>query len=246
MEKCVLCPSCDGKGSFPCTDCACRGCQGSGQIKVACTVCQSGKISCQRCGATGQVVVKRTWFSEKYGTCSSCMGTGTLKCSQCGGKAVISQTCSVCSGKGSQSSCGRCHGTRKYGCSKCVGSGRIVSDWFKSLDQLPIERLKFEYEKRQREVASAERKVGSFQTQISRISHELDEMYEWYERDCLERPGAYNAAGTEPAGLHDFPREINRLQGEISDKEAQIRDLEDEMGAIEEVMDRKWTRGASG
>lgn len=156
----------------------------------------------------------------------------------------MSQACSDCSGKGANARCARCNGTRCYSCTSCTGSGRTVSEWFKSLDRLPVDRLRFEFEKRQREVASAERQIGSTQTKIARVSRELDEMYEWYERDRIERPGAYNAAGTEPAGLHDFPREISNLECEVGGFERTIENLQDELSAIQEVIDLKWTRGA--
>ncbi len=76
--------------------------------------------------------------------------------------------------------------------------------------------------------------------QISRLSRELDEMYEWYERDRAMNPGAYNDAGCELSGLNSIPREINSLGRDIANLESNISDLESEIAEIHEVLDVKW------
>lgn len=69
--------------------------------------------------------------------------------------------------------------------------------------------------------------------QISRLSRELDEVYGWYERERALRPGAYNAAGSYPAGLNSIPREMSGL-------ETRIHQIHDEIEAIDRVISEKW------
>jgi chromosome segregation ATPase len=91
---------------------------------------------------------------------------------------------------------------------------------------MPPDLLRFEYEKRQRE-------MQTLRQELSSARRELDELYDWYEEDRRSRPGAYNAAGTEPSGLHDIPRQMDRI-------EAKLRDLEGELETVQLAIDVKW------
>ncbi len=58
-------------------------------------------------------------------------------------------------------------------------------------------------------------------------------MYEWYERERALRPNAYNAAGSQPAGLNSIPREMSGL-------ETRIHQINDEIEVIDKVISEKW------
>lgn len=221
MAHYVKCPSCNGYGYFSCNDCQCKRCKSKG--KINCSNCTGGYIPCEFCDSTGQIAKKLLFFTN-YEPCPECNGAKKLTCPVCKGSDLV--ICPECKGTGRVPSCATCGGSGKIECSKCAGTGKIESAWYKSLNNLPVERLRFEYEKRQRE-------IQQLQIKISRRSRELDDMYEEYERDRNANPYLYDHPGAYPGGLDSIPREISQL-------EENIGKLEDEMEAIDEVLNTKW------
>lgn len=240
MGKFDRCSPCSGRSNLKCPDCVCRSCNEVGSTDSPCTDCRAGKMTCELCAGKGQVLVKKGLFSDKYGTCGRCRGARTVHCSTCSGKTIVKKMCRACSGKGRLSSCARCGGTGTNACMSCGGSGKVVSEWFKSLDNLPVDRLRFEHEKRERDIAATQREINSKQVEISRYSRELDEMYNYVEQEKMRNPYAFSEAGSYPGGLNDIPRWINNLQSECSSKQGTIHQLEEEIAAIHEVLDTKW------
>ena len=157
------CPSCKGRRGFDCTSCRCTCCNATGEITASCSSCQNGKLTCPRCEGSGQVIVKKGFFGDKYGTCPNCGGTRRATCSTCGGSANVKAKCHACNGTKRNHSCSQCMATGKIKCTTCNGSGNIPSEWSKSLAQMPIDRLKFEYEKRQRNISTLRTKVSTFE-----------------------------------------------------------------------------------
>ena len=137
------CADCKGYGYFRCVSCVCKSCEASGKTK--CTHCKDGKEPCYSCGATGQIELKG-WIFSSYEVCPRCRGNKTIPCSICKGSRTVN--CPSCNGKGRTAQCARCGGTQKITCQSCSGSGKVVSQWFKSLNDFPVERLRFEYEKK--------------------------------------------------------------------------------------------------
>ena len=85
---------------------------------------------------------------------------------------------------------------------------------------LTTERLKFEYERRQREIVR-------FEMDISRLHRDLNELHEHYERDRLARPYAYEDAGSYPLGIDSIPKQIARLEERIHLLEHEMRGILD-------------------
>ena len=221
MSKYANCEQCNGYGYFKCVECVCPLCSETGKIK--CTNCENGYISCPECKGLGKITKKFTIFSYQ-GLCKLCEGKAKLKCKNCSGAATVK--CAKCSGIGRMSECKFCGGTSKIKCDHCHGTGKVESKWYRTLFNMTTDQLRFEYEKRQR-------KVQLLQMKITSRSRELDELYEWYERERARNPYAYNGAGGYPQGLDSIPREISRLENEIND-------FESEMSVIEEVLNTKW------
>ena len=93
---------------------------------------------------------------------------------------------------------------------------------------MPIDRLKFEYEKRQRSVSTLRMKASS-----------LNRDYEQSERECDEYQEERRSHGERhPDLIGENYR--NRLIGEMGSCESQISEMESEMVAIEKVMESSW------
>ena len=115
-------------------------------------------------------------------------------------------------------------------CPECGGAGKSESteykSWVKSLENLSVDRLRFEYEKRQREIESLQIKIYS-------LTHERDDMEDEYEEWSENHPDAE----PEERPLIDA---INRAYDEISKSEERISQIQEEMKEIEKVIDKKW------
>jgi predicted nucleic acid-binding Zn-ribbon protein len=93
---------------------------------------------------------------------------------------------------------------------------------------MPVEKLKFEYEKRQRNISTLQMKASS-----------LTRDYEQSERECDEYQEEQRSHGERhPEAIGGDYR--NRLAGEIMSAQSQISDFEAEMNAIEKVVDANW------
>ena len=210
------CGSCKGARSFKCSDCQCRGCCGSGKVPAVCSNCQgSAMITCEKCRGEGQLLKKKGWFSDSYDQCWRCSGSRQQKCSCESGK--VSVKCATCKGTGRNAQCLKCEATGAIKCSLCRGSGQVPSEWYKSLAKMPIEKLKFEYEKRQR-------RIGPLQAQITRCTDEYDRTQREWDPECA-------------SGLREYS---NRMAGEAMSAESEVGSLHEEMGAIEKVLESKW------
>jgi predicted nucleic acid-binding Zn-ribbon protein len=97
---------------------------------------------------------------------------------------------------------------------------------------MPIEKLKFEYEKRQR-------KISTLQIQISRNTQEYDQLQqEWNDEYNSRRAQGRGALQDFDAG--GFQGGSNHLMGQISACGGEINQLESEMSAIEKAMESSW------
>lgn len=76
-------------------------------------------IACFNCNGKGVII------------CSSCNGSGVINCPDCSGSGFGSGNCSVCNGRGYNTSgnqmlyCSVCKGTGKQLCNRCGGSGSL-------------------------------------------------------------------------------------------------------------------------
>lgn len=86
-----------------------------------------------------------------------------------------------------------------------------------------MDRLQFEHQKRQQ-------KVQTLYIEVNRLSRELEEDY---EEDRLHRQ-------RDPSFFRDAGPTMFTNEGAIDRTQAQIRGLEEEMEAIERVLDAKW------
>jgi hypothetical protein len=226
------CTSCTGKGYFECNACLCPACESRGKIKcsncqsgkVSCSSCSGGKIPCTYCNATGEKIRKGWVFTHhevcllcrgaKEILCQKCKGSASTVCSLCDGSGVL--MCSSCQGKRRLAKCDQCSGTQKLPCQACNQRGKVEGQWLKSLGSLPVDRLRFEHEKRQRE-------ISNLQIQVNRLSREEDEAYDEYVNGV-----SYSMDRT----LHIANEKVKR-QSEISDLEVEIE-------ALERVINLKW------
>lgn len=216
------CPSCNGKGDFDCDDCICQECEGEG--KVSCPRCTNGYVPCGFCNSTGKISKK---FIFSYSApCPKCEGRGKLSCTNCNGS--VSVVCSQCNGTGRMASCSKCNGTKKVKCVKCGGKGQVESEWFKSLHNLPDERLYFEYEKRQREVQQLTMEEISLYREIEEMRRE--------DRRIMDLCGVeeYNRR-LRGGQLPPIP-EAGRHGGNLGRRRVE---LEGEMKAIQEVLESR-------
>ena len=221
MPHYIKCSSCNGHGYLSCDDCLCQTCNGKG--KVNCSNCIDGYKPCELCNSTGQILQKRLFFSYSK-PCPVCEGAKKISCYFCKGSGFV--TCSNCKGTGRMLSCSTCNSTQKIQCEDCAGTGKIESKWFKSLTSLPIDRLDFEYKKRQQE-------VQTLKIDISRWSRELADLHQWHDRERQANPYMANHRGAYPSGIDSIPRKISGI-------EDRINELKDEMEAIDQVKSAKW------
>jgi hypothetical protein len=221
------CGSCKGSGSFKCNDCQCRQCNATGSVQATCTRCNgASKVTCTKCQGAGQLLKKKGFFSDTYEKCWMCSGSRQEHCSCQSGK--VSVQCPACKGTKRNAQCPRCGAKGSIRCTACEGSGKVPSEWYKSLARMPVEKLKFEYEKRQRNISTLRMKASS-----------LTRDYEQSERECDEYQEERRAHGEmHPDLIGENYR--NRLIGEMGSVESQISEAEVEMSAIEKVMDANW------
>jgi hypothetical protein len=99
---------------------------------------------------------------------------------------------------------------------------RALLQWSQELPSISVERLRFEYEKRQRS-------VGTLQTKLDRISREQSELWAQHERWINDD----NATSYNPRVYTNLD-EINRCEREIAN-------TEEEMALIHAVLDSKWS-----
>jgi len=216
------CTDCKGYGYFGCVACACKNCQASGKVK--CTHCKNGKVPCRSCDATGWISTKG-WILTRSEVCPDCRRSTTVACNACKGSSITN--CPSCKGSGRNAQCSKCNGTQKISCHICNGSGKVVSQWFKSLNDFSVERLSSERDKRLREVSNLER-------QIDRIEREIEQLQEDWNN-------AYEAA----SNIHNFDAGgyqsgQQAYYNDISEASARIRELESEIDAIEQALNSKW------
>lgn len=215
MGEFVTCSACRGQKSLAGEQVPCPTCQGSRTVRASCPRCAGTcSIKCKVCDGTGS----GSWLFLRR-PCDTCSAKGFLPCPSCQGQGFRLDKCGKCSGMGAVPG-------PRIPCVPCGASGKVKNPWLDELKELPPDRLQFEYERRQRLISSLK---GNLQEK----RRELDDLYDWYEEDKERRPQAYNAAGTEPCGLHDIPREMDNI-------EASIRDTEEDLSTILFVIERKW------
>jgi predicted RNase H-like nuclease (RuvC/YqgF family) len=120
-------------------------------------------------------------------------------------------------GSGYLKKCPKCNDTRKIKCKECNGSGKVESEWYKSLRNMPVERLRFEYEKRQREIQSLE-------IQMDRLSREYEDAYQVH----MDLPIGYGSS------------RLDSLERQMSGQRSYLMKLENEISIIEQVINLKW------
>lgn len=226
------CPTCNGSGSLPCEECKCSNCKATGKVDAKCTACQSGKVRCDTCSGAGRLLEKKGWFSDKYKACYACSGSGMTPCRNCYGAPFVKIACSTCGGSGRNPRCSRCGTKRTLTCTTCGGAGKFEGEWIKSLRALPVDRLTFEHDRRQREVADLRRQISECKRAFDQVQRDQSEAYREAEQ-------------SGPRGIHDFyaggyEKEANALGREIRESEARADELRAEMSAIKNVLDKKW------
>lgn len=244
------CTSCNGTGYFECNACLCQTCESKGKIKcsncqsgkVSCSSCSGGKVPCTQCNATGEKIRKGWIFTHrdvcllcggaKNILCQKCKGSASAACSLCDGSGAI--MCSSCQGKGRLAKCEQCSGTQKLPCQACDQQGKVEGQWIKSMRELPVERLRFEHEKRQSE-------LGRLQIQASRLESEYDQIQQDWEQSLQDLQDRYGArAGINMFDATGFQRASTRTMEEMSEANSRMYKLQDEMNAIEQILDYKW------
>src|ERR1039457_369933 len=237
MSKFFSCSSCSGSGTLKCPDCVCQSCRETGATDVACAACRAGRVTCELCRGGGQALVKKGIFSDKYEVCGRCGGSRTLKCTSCGGKTPVRQTCSACSGRSRRSACQHCAGTGKHSCTTCKGAGKLIGEWFKSLQTMSTDQLKFEHGKRERQIASVQQENHLAQLKANQYTQQAEEM--WRYAEPLYRQGAEAGSVADGSDLLGYARQ---LQNEIYNRNAKIEEIQSEVASIEEVLNAKWAR----
>lgn len=248
MAVYIKCQTCSGSGFIRCGTCLCKDCESKGKIKcatcsngrVACSSCNHGKAHCEACGATGEQSSKFLFFTfrrpclnckgSKTVSCYVCGGSGSILCSICKGEASV--TCSACNGKGAYSECSQCYGTQKLACQNCSGKGKLESEWLKSLRDLPVDRLRFEYEKRQRGISNVQMQVSSVQRQFDELQQEWGDAY--------DEAAAQGSAGVTRFDASGFQSGTAYLYKEMDTLNGRIGELKAEMKAIDRVIGSKW------
>ena len=208
------CVSCSGGGSFKCKDCRCGRCEASGTIQETCPKCSgSKKTICDNCRGAGQLVEKKGWFSDTYKTCWKCRGSKQQDCVCHSG--TVSATCPVCKGVTRNAQCSECGSTGQLKCTPCGGSGKVPGEWYRSLAAMPLEKLKFEHEKRQRNIPILE-------ARSSAVEREL--------KDLIDSSLSSDVFNTR----------FRTLVGRRDSFDSDVDTLKEEMDAIEKVMESKW------
>lgn len=225
MSLYETCATCKGQGSLPCDQCKCPTCKAMGKMDVKCSICQSGKVKCRRCDGSGKLLEKKGFFSDKFKTCYSCGGTGKTDCETCHGTTSMKSTCSSCQGTGRNARCSTCGGKAKVTCADCKGAGRFEGQWVKSLESWPVDRLRFEFEKRQREISNLHAKISNAESELRSSNESYEEAYACRQPD-------FDASG--------YNRYNTGLMNEIDSSADRIKGLQAEMNAIERVLDKKW------
>ena len=226
-----VCSAGHGRGSLPCNECNCTACGASGKVDVKCTRCESGKVTCDYCHGSGKTedLLKSVYFFVKiitrYESCFRCGGSGRANCETCHGTSTMKGVCTRCDGSGRYANCAKCNGRRSVTCPECKGAGRFEGQWVKSLQSWPVDRLRFEIDKRQREISNLYGKV-------SYAEQELRSSNESYERAYACRQPDFDASG--------YNRYNTGLMNEIDSAEGRIKALQEELNAIEQVLNTKW------
>ena len=217
------CSVCDAKGTLECKACFCGYCRGTGQVSSKCPKCEAGQAPCGACGTTGRVVAKKGWFSETYGACGQCGGSGRRRCSSCNDGNIAAQ-CRHCLGSGRDIVCTLCGGSLKVKCSNCGGAGKFESEWLKSLPTLPIDRLKFEINERERQIEEVRREIFKVESDYAGLIH-----YWKYEAQNL--PNVH--WGAQASAMAPY----NEKKGKLARR---IDELEAEREVIKQVLVSKW------
>ena len=224
------CSACRGAGSFKCTSCECHRCNATGIIEGVCPKCNgSAKVTCERCQGAGQILTKKGWFSDTYERCWTCSGSRQQQCGCKAGK--ISIPCPSCD-RGRLAQCPHCGSTGKLNCQTCNGSGKVASEWYRSLAALTIDRLKHE-------IAKRERQISANRADIS----DLRERYRQREQDWEEDYAAAQSSRYMRENFEStyYQKGMETLQGEIDGARESMRELQEEITALEMVMESKLT-----
>lgn len=214
MAQYDYCSSCGGHGSFPCFDCPCPNCGTSG--KVTCNQCTRGYIPCSYCNSTGVTKIEKWIFFTSSISCPQCNGATQLRCATCNGQGSVK--CYRCMGSGYLEKCPKCNDKREIKCKVCDGTGKVESAWYKSLCNMSVERLQFEYEKRQHEIQNLE-------IRMDRLSRNQEELYQAY----MNFGG--DGSGGSPALL--------RTEKEMTTVTSSLIRLNDELNTIYNVISKK-------
>jgi hypothetical protein len=206
MSLYVNCQSCHGQGHTECEACICKTCRLA--TRVECSKCKKGMVPCAACAATGKVAQK-VLFVTRQRECSACNGSGKKICGTCDGRGTV--ICPVCDGKGRGSACTKCGSTNKVTCLNCKGEGKFEGEWLKSIKQMSVEKLRFEYDKKRFELTST-------QSRFAQLDRKVDDIIQHYSVD---------------APLSGFWQDYESTR-------KRIPEIRSELEAIEQVLDSKW------
>lgn len=225
------CETCRGYGYLICSNCPlCGTCQGTGA--VPCTLCQSGRVPCRQCGGTSKIEVRRgrlfvRTIEERCNACSN----GTVECQAC--KGARSLSCPACHGAKKLGTCSHCQGTQRISCAKCTGSGRIASEWSKSLRWLTVDNLRFEQEKLRSDRASLERKLSRLQTEYDRA---WDNYNHWQDRATDEGwLDVFYSAGNE--------KDVDAAKSKVAAAAKEVAQLEKVLATVDQNLQQRISKG---
>lgn len=128
--------------------------------------------------------------------------------------------------------CSHCGKSMVYGTAGMVVPKAVPHQDSPAVQSLPVERLRFEYEKRQRE-------IGSLQIQLSRLNLEYDRAQDEWGQAYDERRAAGRGA-LDDFDASGFRGSSDYLMREISSVQARIGTIEREMQDLEAAINSKW------
>jgi hypothetical protein len=145
----------------------------------------------------------------------------------CNGKGSV--VCSTCKGT-TKKKCHKCNGTgyipQSIKCITCNGSGQVEDEkfraWINSLRGFSVDRLRDEKDRRRH-------KISGYRSKLGQLQSELREGWDDWETD----PASSNNC------RHGWTPNDWGHNGQITELEANIESLEEEIDIVQEILDTK-------
>ena len=116
--------------------------------------------------------------------------------------------------------CTVCAGSRTVRCGDCNGVGKLETEWARQLKSSPVDRLRFEYEKRQRSIQLLETRFAERNSVADDFSEKM------------------NTPDDDEAVMYGDC--YLKVLDQIGDLQKEIGAAEAEMTEIQQVLDTKW------